>query len=113
MSRPPVEFRRRAVGRRAGAGGGTRTRTTFAFLASNDDVEAQGQGVLLLRDLRDLFATEGVDRLTSAAIAERLNPLEDRPWCEERKRHGVNANWLCRKLRSFSVHPRTIRTGVG
>ena len=39
--------------------------------------------------------------------------MEDRPWCDERKGHGVNPNWLSRKLRPFSVHPRTIRTGVG
>jgi putative DNA primase/helicase len=39
--------------------------------------------------------------------------MEDRPWCDERKGHGVNANWLSRKLRPFSIHPRTIRTGVG
>jgi hypothetical protein len=66
-----------------------------------------------LRDLRDLFATEGADRLTSATIVERLNQTEERPWCDERKGHGVNANWLSRKLRPFSVHPRTIRVGVG
>jgi putative DNA primase/helicase len=90
-----------------------RARTAFALLTSNDDVEAQGQGVLLLRDLQELFVTEAADRLTTATLVERLNLMEDRPWCDERKGHGVNANWLSRKLRPFSVHPRTIRTGVG
>ena len=102
-----------AIAEAAGGPWPERARTAFALLTSNDDVEAQGQGVLLLRDLRDLFATEGADRLTSAAIVERLNQMEDRPWCDERKGYGVNANWLSRKLRPFSVQPRTIRTGVG
>jgi hypothetical protein len=102
-----------AIAQVAGGCWPERARTAFALLTSNDDLEAQGQGMLLLRDLRDLFAAEGGDRLTSATIIERLNHMEDRPWCDERKGHGVNANWLSRKLRPFSVYPRTIRTGVG
>jgi hypothetical protein len=90
-----------------------RARTAFALLTSNDDIEAQGYGVMLLRDIRELYSVEATDRLTSATIVERLNQTEDRPWCDERKGHGVNANWLSRKLRPFSVHPRTIRTGIG
>jgi hypothetical protein len=90
-----------------------RARTAFTLLTSNEDVEVQGHGVMLLRDIRDLFTADGVDRLTSATIVESLNHMEDRPWCDERKGHGVNANWLSRKLRPFSIQPRTIRTGVG
>jgi hypothetical protein len=83
------------------------------LLTSSDDLEVQGLGVLLLHDLRDLFATDQTDRLTTATIIERLNQIEDRPWSDERKGRGVNANWLSRKLRAFSIYPRTIRTGVG
>ena len=101
-----------AIAQVAGGPWPDRARTAFALLTSNDDVEAQGHGVMLLRDIHDLFSAEGADRLTSATIVERLNQMEDRPWCDERKGHGVNANWLSRKLRPFSVHPRTIRTGI-
>jgi len=102
-----------AISEIAGGPWPERARTAFTLLTSNDDLEVQGHGVMLLRDLRDLFTADGVDRLTSATIVERLNQMEDRPWCDERKGHGVNANWLSRKLRPFSIHPRTIRTGFG
>ncbi|MGA2686376.1 MAG: DUF3631 domain-containing protein [Verrucomicrobiota bacterium] len=102
-----------AIAEIAGGPWPERARTAFTLLTSNEDLEAQGYGVMLLRDLRDLFTADGVDRLTSATIVERLNQMEDRPWCDERKGHGVNANWLSRKLRPFSIQPRTIRTGVG
>jgi putative DNA primase/helicase len=102
-----------AIAEVAGGDWPERARNAFAKLTANDDLEAQGQGVLLLRDLRDLFTAQDTDRLTTATIVESLNQIEDRPWCDERKGHGVNANWLSRKLRPFSIYPKTIRTGVG
>ena len=54
-----------------------------------------------------------VDLLTTASIVEHLNQMEERPWCDERHGHGVHASWLSRKLRPFSIHPGTIRTGIG
>ncbi len=90
-----------------------RARTAFTQLTANADLEAQGRGALLLGDLRDLFAAEATDRLTTATIVERLNQMEERPWCDERHGHGVHASWLSRKLRPFAVYPGTIRTGVG
>ena len=91
----------------------TRAQTAFTQLTAHADLEAQGRGVLLLGDLRDLFAAEVTDRLTTATIVERLNQMEERPWCDERHGHGVHASWLSRKLRPFAVYPGTIRTGVG
>ena len=90
-----------------------RAYTAFAQLTANADLEAQGRGALLLGDLRDLFAAEATDRLTTSTIVERLNQMEERPWCDERHGHGVHASWLSRKLRPFAVYPGTIRTGVG
>lgn len=90
-----------------------RTRAAFAQLTAHADLEAQGRGALLLGDLRDLFAAESADRLTTATIVERLNQMEERPWCSGRHGHGVHASWLSRKLRPFAVCPGTIRTGVG
>ena len=90
-----------------------RAHAAFAHLTAHADLEAQGRGALLLGDLRDLFATEATDRLTTATIVEHLNQMEERPWCDERHGHGVHASWLSRKLRPFGVYPGTIRTGVG
>lgn len=90
-----------------------RARAAFTQLTANTDLEAHGRGVLLLSDLREIFATQDTDRLTTATIVEHLNQMEERPWCDERHGHGVHASWLSRKLRPFSIHPGTIRTGVG
>ena len=68
--------------------------------------------VLLLSDIRKVFAAKGADRLTSAELAEALNGLEESPWGEIQGR-ALDARSLARRLKHFGVKPRTIRFAGG
>ncbi len=66
-------------------------------------------GVVLLGDLRDLFAREGADRLTSEAIVKSLIVMEERPWPEWRAGKPISARQVARLLSPFGISPETVR----
>lgn len=72
-------------------------------------------GAVLLGDIRSVFDTLGVDRLTSAALIEALLGLEDSLWHEwrgprdDRPARKLSQSELSRLLRPFVIRPRTIR----
>ena len=65
-------------------------------------------GVWLLRDVRDVFAETGVDRLSSAALAASLNEIETSPGATFAARRSTRAA-LARRLKRFEIRPRTVR----
>ena len=76
---------------------------------SGDAEDDQSRRVMLLHDLRDLFANSDTDRLASAMICERLAEREDRPWPEFRRGKPLTARQLAKLLQAFGVRPRTVR----
>jgi putative DNA primase/helicase len=70
-------------------------------------------GVMLLDDIRGLFAGGGSDRLTSADIVNALGRMEDRPWPEWKNEKPITTRQVARLLEPFGVRPTTIRTGAG
>ena len=73
----------------------------------------QSAGIMLLEDLRALFAARGTDRLPSAEIVEALGNMEDRPWSEWKAGRPITVRQLARLLEPFGVSPNSIRTGTG
>lgn len=101
-----------AVAEVAGGDWPQRAADAFAKLTSNDDMEAQGIGAMLLGDIAAVFSANGVDRLPSARLAEELGAVEGRPWQEYGKcQKPISPNQLARLLRRFEVCPRTVRDG--
>jgi putative DNA primase/helicase len=78
--------------------------------ASGDD---QSVRVLLLSDVRVIFAERGLDRLPSADLVWALNSVEGRPWAEWNRSKGLTPNGLARQLAHFGIAPSTIRTSTG
>ncbi|MEV7182059.1 DUF3631 domain-containing protein [Kitasatospora sp. NPDC093679] len=72
-------------------------------------------GVRLLTDLRDVF--NGAERVTSAAIIERLTAMDDAPWADLDGR-PLNTRSLARMLGDYvtaanqPIHPRNIKIGT-
>jgi Protein of unknown function (DUF3631)/Bifunctional DNA primase/polymerase, N-terminal len=78
--------------------------------------EAAGSGeqsarVLLLADVRVIFAERRVDRLASAELVEALVAIEGSPWAEWKAGKPITANSLARLLAPFTIAPETIRVG--
>jgi Protein of unknown function (DUF3631)/Primase C terminal 2 (PriCT-2) len=78
--------------------------------ATGDD---QSVRVLLLSDIRAVFAERDLDRLSSADLVWALNSIEGRPWAEWNRGKGLSPNGLARQLAPFGIAPGTIRTTTG
>ncbi|RZU43459.1 DUF3631 domain-containing protein [Edaphobacter modestus] len=80
----------------------------FGSVASEDG----STGVMLLRDIRDLFETRigrDKDRISSVDLVESLCSLEGRPWADSNRGKGMTPNNLARKLKDFDIYPKDIR----
>jgi len=98
------------------AGGDWPARAVAAFMAltTGDDLDAHGIGTALLADIRGIYITRQVDRLTSARIAEVLGAMDGKPWPEFGKGgKPISTNQLAKLLRRFDVTPRTIKLADG
>jgi hypothetical protein len=65
-------------------------------------------GGKLLADIPTMF--DGADRMSSAALAEKLAGIEEAPWGDWRGK-PIDARWLAGKLRPFGVAPKAVRIG--
>jgi putative DNA primase/helicase len=66
-------------------------------------------GLLLLADIRDLFARLGQSRLASAVIVEELAKIDDRPWPEYRHGKAITTTGIAYLLKRFSIKSKNIR----
>jgi putative DNA primase/helicase len=73
--------------------------------------EDQSRGVLLLTDIRAIFAERGVDRMPSGLLVNALAAVEGRPWAEWKKGKPITQNGLAALLKPFKVRPATVRVG--
>jgi hypothetical protein len=65
-------------------------------------------GIVLLRDIRNMFDRRGVDRMASVEIVEALGKREDRPWSKWKDDKPMTPRQLARLLEPFAVSPTTI-----
>jgi hypothetical protein len=81
-------------------------------LSASREAGDEALGPLLLRDIRALYDSRGVDRFASADLAAGLNELEESPWGDIRG-NELDARSLARLLRRYTIRPRTIRLDNG
>ncbi|MGH6673880.1 MAG: DUF3631 domain-containing protein [Xanthobacteraceae bacterium] len=74
---------------------------------------AQSDAVLLLTDIRSLFADTKSDQLKSADIAAALAGIEGRAWAEGGANGPLTRHRLAALLAPFGIRPQTIRIGTG
>lgn len=86
-----------------------RAAAAFAKLTSKADTDSQGIGAMLLADIRSVFAEAQTGRLFSKSIVEALCAMTDRPWPEAHRGKAITETWLARRLKDFSIAPRTMR----
>jgi hypothetical protein len=90
-----------------------RCAAAFAKLTSYDDAEAQGFGVMLLTDIRQVFRENGFERVFSKDLVESLSKMTDRPWPEVKHGKPITERWLARQLGHFGIRPKTLRIDKG
>ncbi len=87
-----------------------RARVAAVALVADSKAATPSLGVLLLRDLKTVFA--GRDRMPTEAILSALHALDESPWADLRGK-PVDARWLSRQLGKYEVKPKVIRTDDG
>lgn len=76
---------------------------------TDDDNSAR---VMLLVDIRAIFAERKADKLSSAELVGALVAIEGRPWAEWKAGKALSTNGLARLLAPFRIMPGTIRSGA-
>jgi hypothetical protein len=69
----------------------------------------QSKGVMLLSDIRDIFAARGADRIFSNDLATALVAFEGRPWGERNGQGAISANAIAVMLAPYGIKPHDIR----
>ncbi len=81
-----------------------------AITSAGADDDAETLGIRLLADLKAAFEVEGMDRLPTDRIIERLTADREGPWGEEPR---LTPRRLARLLRPFGVASKNIRLPSG
>jgi putative DNA primase/helicase len=100
-----------AIAEIAGSDWPQRCATAFAKLTSRDDAEAQGIGAVLLTDIRQVLAENGVERIFSRVLVGSLSEMKERPWPEAQRGKPITERWVARQLARFGIHSKTLRIG--
>jgi Protein of unknown function (DUF3631) len=77
--------------------------------------EASSYGVVLLGDIKTIFAAENADKLSSAEIVAMLHEMEGRPWSEwgrSNNKKPISKNQLAGLLKEFKIAPENIYVGT-
>jgi hypothetical protein len=66
-------------------------------------------GLLLLRDIRQLFDQNQEPRLTTTGMLYALNGIDESPWVGWSRGRGLDARGLARLLKPFGICPHNLR----
>lgn len=102
-----------AIAEIAGGDWPQRAAATFAKLTAKTDADAQGINTMLLADVQHIFSEASAERMFSKSLVEALCAMTDRPWPEAHKGKPISETWLARRLRTFGVSSKTLRTIEG
>jgi hypothetical protein len=84
--------------------------TALTISRRKESEEPAEVGVMLLKDIRDVFARGGTcDRISTAGLIQALAAIEESPWVTWARGRGLDARGLARILRPFGIQSRNIR----
>jgi hypothetical protein len=81
-------------------------------LSANGNAEDGSAGVLLLTDIRTVFAERDVDRLPTEILLDALRELDESPWADWYGK-PLSARGLAKLLRPYAIGPHSDGTSRG
>lgn len=81
-------------------------RASLVGLAGQADDEPQSAGVLLLRDIAEVFEGRMSTRIGSTELCEALCALEESPWSDWRRGSPITTRGIAKLLKPFGVTPQ-------
>jgi hypothetical protein len=82
-----------AIAELAGGEWPNRISSAYAKFTSRGNEDARGTGIMLLEDIREIFAERGVDRMFSKKLVEALCDMTERPWPEAHQKRPITETW--------------------
>jgi putative DNA primase/helicase len=80
-----------------------------ALVGMHQEVEAdepQSAGVLLLRDVAEIFEAKRAERIGSTDLLNALCALEESPWSEWRGGRPISTRGIAKLLKSYGIEPK-------
>jgi Protein of unknown function (DUF3631) len=102
-----------AIADLAGGDWPQRARDAALAIVANRVADDLSWGVHLLADVREVFAVEEEDRMSSLSLVKALNGLTESAWGGLHDRQGLDQRDLARRLKPYSIVPRSIRLADG
>ncbi len=81
-------------------------RDALVGAAAQADDEPQSAGVLLLRDVAEVFEAKGIEGIGSTDLCTALCELEESPWNEWRGGRPISTRGIAKLLKAFGVEPK-------
>lgn len=88
-----------------------RIAAAYAAQAQAEDDDSEPAGIMMLRDMAELFASRGADRIATVEIVSDLMLLEDRPWMEWRHGRPISAQSVARLMKPFGIKATVKKLG--
>ncbi|MFU8863391.1 MAG: DUF3631 domain-containing protein [Rhodobacterales bacterium] len=86
-----------------------RLAAAYAAQAMADDDDAEPAGIMMLRDIAELFASRRADRISTSEIVGDLIVMEERPWADWRHGRPINAQSVAKLMKPFGVKVRVLK----
>lgn len=78
-------------------------------LSGIEELDNESLGEMLLSDIQQVYSEAKSERLFSKTLVDHLVALADRPWPEANNGKAITPAWLSRRLRPFSIYPKSLR----
>ena len=98
-----------AIADLAGGGWSGLVRSALVGAAGKVDDEPQSAGVLLLRDIAEIFEGRGTSWIGSTQLCDALCALEESPWADWRRGASITTRGIAKLLKPFDVTPQRDR----
>jgi hypothetical protein len=86
-----------------------RLTAAYAAQAMAEDEDAEPGGIMMLRDIAELFAGRRVDRISTSEIVGDLMVMEERPWADWRHGRPINAQSVAKLMKPFGVKVKVLK----
>ncbi|OBI90965.1 DUF3631 domain-containing protein [Mycobacterium sp. 1245805.9] len=98
-----------AVADLAGPGWANDARVSAVTLVTDSKTRQPSLGILLLHDIKKVFARARTDKLTTDGVISGLINTPDSPWSRIRKGEAIDPTYLASKLRDYDIGPKAQR----
>jgi len=86
-----------------------RIEAAYAAQAMAEDDDAEPAGIMMLRDIAEIFASRRADRIATSEIVSDLMVMEERPWSDWRHGRPISAQSVAKQMKPFGIKARVLK----